>query len=141
MDILLAAIAPRVPGDQVSSRLASSESLPRRPPRKQHRAFDFLAGKCREGEVVDFHRLRHTSGAWLAMTGAHPKVVQSVMRHSNFTLTLDTNGHLFPGAPRVSLPRPRCNRRSSQIANPRVAVRRGARGRTNRPQRRGHACR
>jgi hypothetical protein len=32
-----------------------------------------------------------------AMTGAHPKVVQVVMRHSTITLTMDTYGHLFPG--------------------------------------------
>ena len=31
------------------------------------------------------------------MTGAHPKVVQTVMRHSSITLTMDTYGHLFPG--------------------------------------------
>ena len=35
--------------------------------------------------------------AWLAMTGAHPKAVQAVMRHSTITLTMDTYGHLFPG--------------------------------------------
>jgi integrase len=49
------------------------------------------------GEVFDFHGLRHTCGAWLALTGAHPKVVQTVMRHSTITLTMDTYGHLFPG--------------------------------------------
>ena len=31
------------------------------------------------------------------MTGAHPKVVQQVMRHSSITLTMDTYGHIFPG--------------------------------------------
>ncbi len=31
------------------------------------------------------------------MTGAHPKVVQQVMRHQAITLTMDTYGHLFPG--------------------------------------------
>ncbi len=31
------------------------------------------------------------------MTGAHPKTVQAVMRHSTITLTMDTYGHLFPG--------------------------------------------
>lgn len=30
------------------------------------------------------------------MTGTHPNVVQSVMRHSSITLTMDTYGHLFP---------------------------------------------
>jgi hypothetical protein len=33
----------------------------------------------------------------LAMTGAHPNVVQQVMRHQSITLTMDTYGHLFPG--------------------------------------------
>jgi len=58
---------------------------------------DFLLETNQEGEVLDFHALRHTCGAWLAMTGAHPKVVQTVMRHSTITLTMDTYGHLFPG--------------------------------------------
>ncbi len=58
---------------------------------------DFLADVNHEGEHLDFHSLRHTCGAWLAMTGAHPKEVQSVMRHSSITLTMDTYGHLFPG--------------------------------------------
>ena len=31
------------------------------------------------------------------MSGAHPKAVQAVMRHSSITLTMDTYGHLFPG--------------------------------------------
>ena len=31
------------------------------------------------------------------MTGAHPKVIQQVLRHSTITLTMDTYGHLFPG--------------------------------------------
>ena len=31
------------------------------------------------------------------VTGAHPKVVQTIMRHSTITLRMDTYGHLFPG--------------------------------------------
>jgi integrase len=58
---------------------------------------DFLTAKNHDGEVIDFHSLRHTCGAWLAMTGAYPKVVQQVMRHSTITLTMDAYGHLFPG--------------------------------------------
>jgi integrase len=58
---------------------------------------DFLAPVSHEGEILDFHSLRHTCGAWLAMNGAYPKAVQSVMRHSTITLTMDTYGHLFPG--------------------------------------------
>jgi len=58
---------------------------------------DFLAPVDHEGENLDFHALRHTCGAWLAMSGAHPKAVQAVMRHSTIVLTMDTYGHLFPG--------------------------------------------
>ena len=63
----------------------------------QRQESDFLTQTNHEGETTDFHCLRHTCGAWLAMTGAHPKVVQQVMRHSTITLTMDTYGHLFPG--------------------------------------------
>ena len=60
-------------------------------------ASDFLCVKNHDGEVLDFHSLRHTCGAWLAMAGAHPKAVQAIMRHSTIVLTMDTYGHLFPG--------------------------------------------
>ncbi len=59
---------------------------------------DFLGYVNHDGERADFHALRHTCGAWLAMAGNHPKAVQSIMRHSSITLTMDTYGHLFPGA-------------------------------------------
>ena len=58
---------------------------------------DFLDVANHEGEVIDFHALRHTCGAWLAMAGVYPKIVQTVLRHSSITLTMDTYGHLFPG--------------------------------------------
>jgi integrase len=58
---------------------------------------DFLLPINHSGEVLDFHSLRHTTGAWLALVGCHPKVVQTVMRHSTITLTMDAYGHLFPG--------------------------------------------
>ena len=47
--------------------------------------------------MLDFHALRHTCGAWLAMGGADPKAVQAVMRNSAISLTMDTYGHLFAG--------------------------------------------
>ena len=58
---------------------------------------DFLNAKNHDGDSLDFHALRHTCGGWLAMSGAHPKSIQSVMRHSSITLTMDTYGHLIPG--------------------------------------------
>jgi len=62
----------------------------------QRQQSDFLSDVNHEGEITDFHSLRHTCGAWLAMTGAHPKEVQQIMRHQSITLTMDTYGHLFP---------------------------------------------
>jgi hypothetical protein len=50
------------------------------------------------GDELVFHALRHTCRAWLAIGGNQPKVIQSVMRHSTITLTLDTYGHLLAGA-------------------------------------------
>ena len=32
------------------------------------------------------------------MAGENPKTIQTVMRHSTITLTMDTYGHLFPAA-------------------------------------------
>ena len=58
---------------------------------------DFLAADNHDGGSLDFHALRHTCGAWLALAGVQPKVVQTIMRHGSIVLTLDTYGHLFPG--------------------------------------------
>ena len=63
----------------------------------QRQQSDFVTDANHEGEITDFHSLRHTCGAWLVMTGAQPKVVQQVMRRQSITLTIDTYGHLFPG--------------------------------------------
>ncbi|QDT07959.1 site-specific tyrosine recombinase XerC [Rubripirellula lacrimiformis] len=59
---------------------------------------DFLVSENDAGERLDFHALRHTCGAWLAVAGVHPKTIQTVMRHKTITLTMDTYGHLFPDA-------------------------------------------
>ena len=57
----------------------------------------FLADVNDQGERLDFHSLRHTCGAWMALVGEHPKTIQTVLRHSSITLSMDTYGHLFPG--------------------------------------------
>jgi len=64
--------------------------------RSRREETDFLAAKNHQGEVLDFHGLRHTTGAWLAVQGVHPNVIKTVMRHSSITLTMDTYGHLLP---------------------------------------------
>lgn len=64
--------------------------------KKERMLSDFLSPTNHDKETLDFHSLRHTCGAWLALRGVHPKAIQRVMRHSTITLTLDTYGHLFP---------------------------------------------
>lgn len=64
--------------------------------REQRESSDFLAAIDGNGARFDFHALRHSCGTWLALAGVHPKAIQSVMRHSTITLTLDRYGHLLP---------------------------------------------
>ena len=66
--------------------------------KQQRMKSDFLAPENHEKQALDFHALRHTCGAWLAVAGENPKTIQSIMRHSSITLTMDTYGHLFPAA-------------------------------------------
>jgi len=46
------------------------------------------------GHYLDFHSLRHTTGTWLALSGAHPRVAQEIMRHSDINLTMNTYTHI-----------------------------------------------
>ena len=91
-------LARMLRADLAEARKAWLEDAKSDPDEYAHREeSDFLAATNHDGEVADFHCLKHTCGAWLAMSGAHPKVVQQVMQHSSITLTMDTYGHLFPG--------------------------------------------
>ncbi len=53
--------------------------------------------KDTDGRFVDFHALRHTAGSLLAASGAHPKVAQSIMRHSDINLTMSRYSHVLSG--------------------------------------------
>ena len=91
-------VADMLRGDLTDARRAWLQAAKHAPDDYQSRQqSDFLVEMNHEREHLDFHGLRHTCGAWLAMTGAHPNEVKSVMRHSSITLTMDTYGHLFPG--------------------------------------------
>jgi integrase len=83
---------------QAARALWLSEAKTEPDERARREASDFLMPTSESGEELDFHALRHTCGAWLATQGVQPKVIQSVMRHSTITLTLDTYGHLIEGA-------------------------------------------
>ena len=45
------------------------------------------------GRYADFHSLRHSYISNLARSGVHPKVAQSLARHSTITLTMDRYTH------------------------------------------------
>ena len=46
-----------------------------------------------KGGVADFHALRHTFITNLAEGGVHPKIAQTLARHSSITLTMDRYTH------------------------------------------------
>jgi site-specific recombinase XerD len=54
----------------------------------------FLKYRDARGRVFDFHALRHWYISNLALIGLHPKVAQSLARHSTITLTMDFYTHL-----------------------------------------------
>jgi len=91
-------VAAMLRADLAAARREWLETVKHDPEEYQRREkSDFLLAVNHEKEVLDFHSLRHTCGAWLAKSGAHPKTIQTIMRHSVITLTMDPYGHLFPG--------------------------------------------
>ena len=65
--------------------------------REKREKSSFLSYQDAAGRYADFHALRHTAGSLLAASGAHPKVAQSVMRHSSIELTMSRYSHVFAG--------------------------------------------
>lgn len=47
---------------------------------------------------IRLHDLRHTFAALLINQGVNPKFIQSQLGHASIQMTMDTYGHLFPGA-------------------------------------------
>ena len=112
---------PRMLGDNVAEARNGwlTEAIDDPQEYAQQQQSDFLADTNHEGEMTDFHCLRNTRSTWLAKTGAHPKVVQTVVRYSTITLTM---GHLRASIPR---PRNRCGRPAAKNAGhtPPAAIR------------------
>ena len=54
---------------------------------------DFLRAIDGADRTADFHSLRHSTGTWLAASGARPKTIQSLLRHSTITLSMDRYAH------------------------------------------------
>ncbi len=55
---------------------------------------EFLKAETSNGEIADFHGLRHSFITLLASSGVHPKVAQQLARHSSITLTMDRYSHV-----------------------------------------------
>jgi len=53
--------------------------------------------KDSSGRYFDFHALRHETGTLLAAAQVHPKVAQSIMRHSDINLTMGIYTHTLTG--------------------------------------------
>jgi hypothetical protein len=72
-------------GDNAAERIARESS-------------DFLAGINHAGERADFHALRVTCGSLLIAQGVDTRTVQSILRHSDPKLTMNTYGRSMPQA-------------------------------------------
>ena len=55
---------------------------------------DVLAYRDRDGNVADFHALRHTFVTNLVAAGVAPKDAKELARHSTITLTMDRYAHV-----------------------------------------------
>jgi integrase len=90
----------------------------RQEPSKKRRAelagSDFLRVVDAEGQIVDFHALRHTYISTVVASGASVKVAQELARHSTPFLTIKRYAHVrrfdlrraIPGTPQASPPAP-----------------------------------
>jgi integrase len=50
-----------------------------------------------------FHDLRHSAATILLTMGAHPKVVQELLGHSQISMTMDTYSHVLPSMHRIAM--------------------------------------
>lgn len=57
-----------------------------------------LFGMASDAGLPDmrFHDLRHSAATILLAMGIHPKVVQELLGHSSFLITMNLYGHVFP---------------------------------------------
>ena len=62
--------------------------------RKQRETSDFLEYRDEKGMYADFHANRHMFITNLAKAGVHPKLAQSMARHSDVNLTMGVYSHV-----------------------------------------------
>ena len=105
-DKLPAAAAFRMPARNLWARVMRRDleaarqrwlaSAPDAATRLAWEATDFLRYRDAAGRYADFHSLRHVTGSLLAAANVSPKVAQSIMRHADVGLTLNTYSHAYP---------------------------------------------
>ena len=88
----LAGKLPAAPAFNMPSKWRVSEML-----QKDLKAAGIQYRDEESGLVADFHALRHTAGTLLAAANVHPKVAQSLMRHSDINLTMSRYSHVLIG--------------------------------------------
>lgn len=64
-------------------------------PRRINTTLEKLIKKA-EIEPINFHALRHTFATRAMENGIHPKIVQSLLGHANYYLTMDVYTHVLP---------------------------------------------
>jgi len=63
--------------------------------RERREGTDFLLDVDSTGRVLDFHSLRHSFASLLASGNVHPRVAQSLLRHSDINLTMSVYTHPY----------------------------------------------
>ena len=72
--------------------------------------------------------MRHTAGSLLAASGVHPKVAQSLMRHSDINLTMSRYSHVLVGQEKDAVASLPDLSRCAGDANPGAGERKGEGG-------------
>ena len=86
--------AKLVKADLAAARKAWIEKSQTPVEKKLREESSVLTFRDEAGRVFDFHSLRHQYVSNLAAAGIHPKIAQTLARHSTITLTMDRYTHL-----------------------------------------------
>jgi integrase len=86
--------AKMVKADLAAARKAWIEKASTPEEKKLRHECSVLSFRDAAGRVFDFHSLRHLYVSNLAAAGVHPKIAQTLARHSTITLTLDRYTHV-----------------------------------------------
>jgi integrase len=86
--------AKMVKADLAAARDAWINKAPTPAEKKAREESSALAFRDAADRVFDFHALRHQYVSNLAAAGVHPKIAQTLARHSTITLTMDRYTHV-----------------------------------------------